>query len=69
MKDLGVEGVEAVITEGGVNALATICRARCRPGTTLVTTDPTSNGRASSRASRARRWSRSRSTIRQPTTS
>jgi histidinol-phosphate/aromatic aminotransferase/cobyric acid decarboxylase-like protein len=41
VKDLGVEGVEAVITEGGVNALATICRARCRPGTTLVTTDPT----------------------------
>jgi histidinol-phosphate aminotransferase len=39
--DLGVEGVEAVVTEGGVNALATICRARCRPGNTLVTTDPT----------------------------
>ncbi len=39
--DLGVSGVEAVVTEGGVNALATICRARCRPGTTLVTTDPT----------------------------
>ncbi|MDW6023206.1 pyridoxal phosphate-dependent aminotransferase [Mesorhizobium sp. BAC0120] len=39
--DLGVANVEAVVTEGGVNALATICRARCRPGTTLVTTDPT----------------------------
>lgn len=39
--DLGIDGVEAVVTEGGVNALATICRARCRPGTTLVTTDPT----------------------------
>ncbi|MFB2553056.1 pyridoxal phosphate-dependent aminotransferase [Ensifer soli] len=39
--DLGVTGVEAVVTEGGVNALATVCRARCRPGTTLVTTDPT----------------------------
>lgn len=41
VKDFGIEGVEAVITEGGVNALATICRARCRPGTTLVTSDPT----------------------------
>lgn len=39
--DLGVGDVEAIITEGGVNALAMICRARCRPGTTLVTTDPT----------------------------
>jgi len=29
------------VTEGGVNALAMICRARCKPGTTLVTTDPT----------------------------
>lgn len=41
IEDLGVAGVEAVVTEGGVNALATICRARCRPGTTFVTTDPT----------------------------
>lgn len=41
VEDLGVDGVEAIITEGGVNALAMICRARCRPGTTLVTTDPT----------------------------
>lgn len=39
--DLGLSGVEAIITEGGVNALAMICRAYCRPGTTLVTTDPT----------------------------
>lgn len=39
--DLGLSGVEAIITEGGVNALAMVCRARCRPGTTLVTTDPT----------------------------
>jgi histidinol-phosphate aminotransferase len=39
--DLGVSGVEALVTEGGVNALAMICRARCKPGTTLVTTDPT----------------------------
>lgn len=41
VNDLGVEGVEAIITDGGVNALAMICRAYCRPGTTLVTTDPT----------------------------
>jgi aspartate/methionine/tyrosine aminotransferase len=39
--DLGVQGAEALVTEGGVNALAMICRARCKPGTTLVTTDPT----------------------------
>lgn len=39
--DLGVTGAEALVTEGGVNALALVCRARCRPGTTLVTTDPT----------------------------
>lgn len=39
--DLGVPGGEALVTEGGVNALALICRARCRPGTTFVTTDPT----------------------------
>lgn len=39
--DLGVPGAEALVTEGGVNALAMVCRARCRPGTTFVTTDPT----------------------------
>ncbi|SHI37482.1 Aspartate/methionine/tyrosine aminotransferase [Roseomonas rosea] len=39
--DLGVEGAEALVTEGGVNALALVCRARCKPGTTFVTTDPT----------------------------
>lgn len=38
--DLGVPG-EAMVTEGGVNALATVVRARCRPGDTFVTTDPT----------------------------
>lgn len=38
--DLGVEGAEALVTEGGVNALALVCKARCRPGTTFVTTDP-----------------------------
>ena len=39
--DLGVPGCEALVTEGGVNALAMVCRARCKPGTTFVTTDPT----------------------------
>ncbi|MBI1776342.1 MAG: pyridoxal phosphate-dependent aminotransferase [Proteobacteria bacterium] len=39
--DLGAPEAEALVTEGGVNALAMICRAFCRPGTTLVTTDPT----------------------------
>ena len=39
--DLGVPNTEALVTEGGVSALAMICRARCRPGTTFVTTDPT----------------------------
>jgi histidinol-phosphate/aromatic aminotransferase/cobyric acid decarboxylase-like protein len=29
------------VTEGGVNALAMVCKARARLGTTLVTTDPT----------------------------
>ena len=38
--DLGVPGAEAMVTEGGVNALAMVCRARCKPGTTFVTTDP-----------------------------
>lgn len=41
LADLGVNGAEALVTEGGVNALALVCRARCRPGTTFVTTDPT----------------------------
>lgn len=41
VSDLGVSGVEALITEGGVNALSLICRARCAPGKTFVTTDPT----------------------------
>ena len=41
LADLGAAGAEALVTEGGVNALALVCRARCKPGTTLVTTDPT----------------------------
>lgn len=39
--DLGTPAAEALVTEGGVNALAMVCRARCKPGTTLVTTEPT----------------------------
>ncbi|MBX3541080.1 MAG: pyridoxal phosphate-dependent aminotransferase [Chelatococcus sp.] len=39
--DLGTSSGEALVTEGGVNALAMICKARAKPGTTLVTTDPT----------------------------
>ncbi|RAI02203.1 pyridoxal phosphate-dependent aminotransferase [Acuticoccus sediminis] len=39
--DLGIPGMSALVTEGGVNALSLIVRARCKPGTTLVTTDPT----------------------------
>ena len=41
VEDLGTPDAQALITDGGVNALAMICRARCRPGTTFVTTDPT----------------------------
>ncbi|GBQ09139.1 aspartate aminotransferase [Komagataeibacter rhaeticus] len=39
--DMGVAGLRALVTEGGVSALSMICRARCRPGTNMVTTDPT----------------------------
>lgn len=41
VEDLGTPGAEALVTEGGVSALAMACRAFCRPGTTFVTTDPT----------------------------
>jgi aspartate/methionine/tyrosine aminotransferase len=41
VEDLGTPGAEALVTEGGVSALAMVCRAFCRPGTTFVTTDPT----------------------------
>jgi histidinol-phosphate/aromatic aminotransferase/cobyric acid decarboxylase-like protein len=41
VSDLGVTSADALVTEGGVNALAMVCKARARPGTTLVTTDPT----------------------------
>ncbi|MDT8872035.1 hypothetical protein RAA17_15020 [Komagataeibacter rhaeticus] len=29
--DMGVAGLRALVTEGGVSALSMICRARCRP--------------------------------------
>ncbi|QEW22361.1 Aspartate aminotransferase [Marinibacterium anthonyi] len=38
--DLGVPG-RALVTEGGVNALATLVRTRVRAGDTFVTSDPT----------------------------
>lgn len=38
--DLAVEG-RALVTEGGVNALAALVRARCGPGKNFVTSDPT----------------------------
>lgn len=41
VQDLGTPGAEALVTEGGVSALAMVCRAYCKPGTTFVTTDPT----------------------------
>ncbi len=41
VQDLGLPQAEAVVTEGGVNALAMVVRARCRPGSRFVTTDPT----------------------------
>src|SRR5258707_15561821 len=34
--DPGAPRAEALVTEGGVNALAMICPARCKPGTTLL---------------------------------
>ena len=40
VRDRGVEG-RALETEGGVNALGTLVRAKMRPGQTFVTTDPT----------------------------
>ena len=41
LADFATPGMEALVTEGGVNALALVCRARCKPGTSFVTTDPT----------------------------
>jgi histidinol-phosphate aminotransferase len=41
LADFATPGMEALVTEGGVNALALVCRARCKPGTRFVTTDPT----------------------------
>jgi aspartate/methionine/tyrosine aminotransferase len=40
--DLGLpaETTSALVTDGAVAALATVCRAYCEPGTNFVTTDP-----------------------------
>ncbi len=42
IEDLGLphETTAALITDGAVAALATVCRACCEPGTSFVTTDP-----------------------------
>lgn len=40
LEDLGVEGMSALVTDGGVAALFLACRAFCKPGTSFVTTDP-----------------------------
>jgi histidinol-phosphate aminotransferase len=40
VSDLGVPGLSALITDGAVAGLGTVCRALCRPGRRFVTTDP-----------------------------
>ena len=42
VNDLGLSGgdMAALVTDGAVAALATVCRAYCGPGTRFVTTDP-----------------------------
>ncbi len=43
VEDLGLAAgsAEALVTEGGVSALALLVKAHCRPGSRFVTTDPT----------------------------
>jgi histidinol-phosphate aminotransferase len=38
--DLGLTGFSALVSDGAVAALATACRALCKPGRRFVTTDP-----------------------------
>ncbi|MGE0874521.1 MAG: pyridoxal phosphate-dependent aminotransferase [Burkholderiales bacterium] len=38
--DLGLKGFSALVSDGAVAGLATVCRALCRPGRRFVTTDP-----------------------------
>jgi len=38
--DLGLSDHSAMVTDGGVEALYTVCRNLCRPGDEFVTTDP-----------------------------
>ena len=42
VEDLGLQAdaMAALVTDGAVAALATVCRAYCGPGTNFVTTDP-----------------------------
>jgi len=38
--DLDLEGFSALVSDGAVAGLATVCRALCKPGRRFVTTDP-----------------------------
>ena len=38
--DLGLSGFSALVSDGAVAGLGTVCRALCRPGRRFVTTDP-----------------------------
>ncbi len=38
--DLGLAGFSALVSDGAVAGLGTVCRALCRPGRRFVTTDP-----------------------------
>ncbi|WP_245944121.1 pyridoxal phosphate-dependent aminotransferase [Acuticoccus kandeliae] len=39
--DLGLDGMEAMVTDGAVSGLYHVCHTFCRPGDRFVTTDPT----------------------------
>lgn len=43
IRDLGLEGLVALITDGAVAGLYHLCRTLCQPGDQFVTTDPTWN--------------------------
>ncbi len=40
LQDVGLSGQSVMVTDGGVEALYTVCRNLCRPGDEFVTTDP-----------------------------
>lgn len=41
LRDLGLTGFTAAMSDGGVSGLYHVCRTFCRPGDQLLTTDPT----------------------------